>query len=156
MARTGCNRKRVAERRLYTAVKERCATLVARVATGLLQWEFSRSGFSVFGAKLVMSSPCVFAAPRPRGERFSTERSARSGLCHEGTRSGSVVMAKVCEICGRGPQFGNRISHAHNVNKRRWNVNLQTVHAVISGAGKRIRVCTSCIRSGKVQKAPLA
>lgn len=67
-----------------------------------------------------------------------------------------VLMARVCEVCGRGPQFGNRISHAHNVTKRRWNLNLQSVHALVNGAGKRIRVCTSCIRSGKVQKAPLA
>lgn len=62
-------------------------------------------------------------------------------------------MAKVCEVCGKGPQFGNRISHAHNVTKRRWNVNLQNVHAVMNGATKHIRVCTSCIRNGKVQKA---
>lgn len=62
-------------------------------------------------------------------------------------------MAQVCKLCGRGPQFGNRISHAHNVTKRRWNLNLQTVKAVIEGANKRIRVCTSCIRSNKVQKA---
>ncbi len=44
-------------------------------------------------------------------------------------------MAKTCEFCGRGPQFGNRISHAHNVTKRRWNLNLQSVHAVVKGAG---------------------
>ena len=62
-------------------------------------------------------------------------------------------MAKVCEVCGRGPVFGNRVSHAHNVTKRRWNVNLQQVHAVVNGTNKRIRVCTSCIKSGKVQKA---
>ena len=62
-------------------------------------------------------------------------------------------MAQVCEVCGRGPQFGNRISHAHNVTKRRWNVNLQTDHALVNGANRRIRACTSCIRSGKVQKA---
>jgi large subunit ribosomal protein L28 len=62
-------------------------------------------------------------------------------------------MAKVCEVCGRGPRFGNRISHAHNVTKRRWNLNLPTVRAIVNGASKRIRVCTSCIRSGKVQKA---
>jgi len=37
-------------------------------------------------------------------------------------------MAKVCDICGRGPQFGHKISHAHNVSKRRWNLNLQSVH----------------------------
>jgi large subunit ribosomal protein L28 len=62
-------------------------------------------------------------------------------------------MARVCDVCGRGPQFGHRISHAHNVTKRRWNLNLQTVRAIVNGATKRIRVCTSCIRSGKVQKA---
>lgn len=62
-------------------------------------------------------------------------------------------MAKVCDVCGRGPLFGNRISHAHNVTKRRWNINLQAVRAVVNGASKRIRVCTSCIKSGKIQKA---
>ncbi|HML17301.1 MAG TPA: 50S ribosomal protein L28 [Bryobacteraceae bacterium] len=62
-------------------------------------------------------------------------------------------MAKACDICGRGPQFGNRISHAHNVTKRRWNVNLQTVHAMVNGAPKRIKACTSCIKNGRVQKA---
>ncbi len=62
-------------------------------------------------------------------------------------------MAKVCEMCGRGPVFGNRISHAHNVTKRRWNVNLQSVRAVVNGSSKRVKVCTSCIRNGKVQKA---
>jgi large subunit ribosomal protein L28 len=62
-------------------------------------------------------------------------------------------MAKVCEVCGRGPQFGNRVSHAHNVTKRRWNVNLQTVRAAVQGGSKRMRVCTSCIKSGKIQKA---
>ncbi len=61
-------------------------------------------------------------------------------------------MAKVCEMCGRGPQFGNRISHAHNVTKRRWNLNLQSVRAVMNGTHKRVRVCTSCIKNGKVVK----
>ena len=56
-------------------------------------------------------------------------------------------------MCGRGPQFGHKISHAHNVSKRRWNITLQSVRAVIKGATRRLRVCTSCIRSGKVQKA---
>jgi len=62
-------------------------------------------------------------------------------------------MAKECEICHRGPQFGNKISHAHNVTKRRWNINLQSVRALVKGASRRMRVCTSCIRSGKIQKA---
>jgi len=62
-------------------------------------------------------------------------------------------MAKVCDVCKRGPQFGNRISHANNATKRRWNINLQSVRALVNGASKRIRVCTSCIKNGKIQKA---
>ncbi|MEO8660995.1 MAG: 50S ribosomal protein L28 [Bryobacteraceae bacterium] len=61
-------------------------------------------------------------------------------------------MSKVCEVCHRGPAFGNRISHAHNVTKRRWNINLQSVRALVNGAARRLRVCTSCIKSGKIQK----
>jgi large subunit ribosomal protein L28 len=68
-------------------------------------------------------------------------------------RIGSKAMAQVCDICGKGPQFGNNISHAHNVTRRRWNVNLQAVKALVNGAPKRIRVCTSCIKSGKIAKA---
>ncbi|MBI4441980.1 MAG: 50S ribosomal protein L28 [Acidobacteria bacterium] len=62
-------------------------------------------------------------------------------------------MSRVCEVCGKGPQFGNKISHAHNVNRRRWNVNLQRVRAIINRGHVRIRVCASCLRSGRVTKA---
>jgi large subunit ribosomal protein L28 len=62
-------------------------------------------------------------------------------------------MSQVCEICGKGPQSGNNISHAHNVSRRRWNVNLRPVRAKVGTASKKMRVCTSCIRSGKVKKA---
>ena len=62
-------------------------------------------------------------------------------------------MAHKCDICGKGPQFGNNISHANNVTKRRWNVNLRPVKASISGGTKRVRVCTGCIKAGKVSKA---
>ena len=61
-------------------------------------------------------------------------------------------MAQVCELCGKGPQFGNNISHAHNVTRRRWNPNLQAVRAKVGGAVKRVRVCTSCIKAGKIVK----
>jgi len=62
-------------------------------------------------------------------------------------------MAKSCEICGKGPQFGNRVSHANNRTKRRFEPNLQTVRALVNGAAKRIRVCTRCLKAGKVLKA---
>jgi large subunit ribosomal protein L28 len=63
-------------------------------------------------------------------------------------------MALACEICGKKPSYGNVISHAHNVRRRRWNPNLRSVKAVIKGVRKKVRVCTSCIRSGRVTKIP--
>jgi len=62
-------------------------------------------------------------------------------------------MAMRCKICGKGPSFGNVISHANNTRRRRWNPNLQRVRAVVDGVRMQIRVCTSCIRSGRVTKA---
>src|SRR5580765_575842 len=70
--------------------------------------------------------------------------------------SGVNAMAQVCDICGKGPQFGNKISHAHNVSRRRWNVNLRPVRARVNGANKRVRVCTTCLKSGKVVKASVS
>ncbi len=62
-------------------------------------------------------------------------------------------MAQRCEICGKGPQFGNRVSHAHNVTHRRFNPNLQSIRAIDGkGTRQRVRVCTRCLRSGKVTK----
>jgi len=62
-------------------------------------------------------------------------------------------MAQVCDICGKGPRYGNNISHAHNVTRRRWNPNLQLVKAIVNGTPQRLRVCATCIKSGKVAKA---
>jgi large subunit ribosomal protein L28 len=62
-------------------------------------------------------------------------------------------MAQVCEICGKRPRSGNNISHAHNVTKRRWNINLRPVRAKVANGSKRMRVCAGCLRSGKVTKA---
>ncbi len=42
-------------------------------------------------------------------------------------------MARVCSVCGKGPQFGHNVSHAHNLTKRRFNPNLQTLRAMING-----------------------
>jgi large subunit ribosomal protein L28 len=63
-------------------------------------------------------------------------------------------MAKICEICGKKPMVGNHVSHAHNVNKRRFNPNLQNVRAMHNGRAQKMVVCTSCIKSGLVVKAP--
>jgi large subunit ribosomal protein L28 len=61
-------------------------------------------------------------------------------------------MAQRCELCGKGPITGNRVSHAHNVTHRRFNPNLQRVRAIVDGVQRRVRICTRCLRSGKVQK----
>ena len=44
-------------------------------------------------------------------------------------------MAAVCDICGKGPGFGNRVSHSHRRTPRRWNPNIQVVLAVSGQAG---------------------
>jgi large subunit ribosomal protein L28 len=62
------------------------------------------------------------------------------------------MMSRKCDICGKGPTVGNTVSHAHNLNKRRWLPNLQRVHALIKGKPKTIHACTRCIRSGAVEK----
>ncbi len=62
-------------------------------------------------------------------------------------------MARVCELCGKGPRYGNQISHAHNVSQRVWQPNLQRVRVAWNGARKRLRICTRCLRSGVVAKA---
>ena len=58
-----------------------------------------------------------------------------------------AVFRNLLRLRGRGPQFGNKVSHAHNVTKRRWNINLQKVRATVNGANMHVRVCTSCIKT---------
>lgn len=61
-------------------------------------------------------------------------------------------MARRCEICGKGPQSGNNVSHANNKTRRRWLPNLQKVRGVVNGATRSMKVCTRCIKSGRVVK----
>lgn len=63
-------------------------------------------------------------------------------------------MAQRCDVCGKGPQFGNNVSHANNRTRRRFNPNLQSVRTVrTQGGTERQRVCTRCIKAGKIVKA---
>jgi large subunit ribosomal protein L28 len=46
------------------------------------------------------------------------------------------------------------VSHSHRRTPRRWNPNIQSVRAALTGGGRqRMNVCTSCIRAGKVARA---
>jgi len=64
-------------------------------------------------------------------------------------------MARICDICGKGPVVGNNVSHAHNKTKKVWYPNLQKVRTIDKDTKevKRLRVCTRCLRSGAVEKA---
>lgn len=64
-----------------------------------------------------------------------------------------ILMAAVCEVCGKGPSWGMSVSHSHVRTKRRWNPNIQRVRAIVKGAPRRVNACTACIKSGKVTKA---
>jgi len=64
-------------------------------------------------------------------------------------------VAANCDVCGKGPGFGHSISHSHRRTKRRWNPNIQRVKALVGDAGvtpKRLNVCTSCLKAGKVKR----
>jgi large subunit ribosomal protein L28 len=49
---------------------------------------------------------------------------------------------------------GQNVSHANNKTKRVILPNLQTVRAQVGGGVRRVKVCTRCLRSGKILKAP--
>jgi len=62
-------------------------------------------------------------------------------------------VAFACDICGKRHQSGHNVSHANNKTKRVFNPNLQRVRALVNGSHQHLRVCTRCLRSGRVQKA---
>lgn len=73
-----------------------------------------------------------------------------------------------CAICGKRPVIGKKITHRGmlkkdggvgrrtvRVNWRRFLPNLQKATVILNGTVKRVKVCTACLRSGRVPKAPL-
>jgi len=76
-------------------------------------------------------------------------------------------VSRVCEICGKKTQYGNRVTtrglpkrvggiglKTTGIVKRTYKPNLQRVRAVVGGAVRRIKVCTSCMKAGKITKPP--
>jgi large subunit ribosomal protein L28 len=61
-------------------------------------------------------------------------------------------MAFQCDICGKKRLVGNNVSHSNIKTKRVQRPNLQRVHAEVDGVRQHLRVCTRCLRSGKVVK----
>jgi len=58
-------------------------------------------------------------------------------------------VASTCDLCGKGPSFGNNVSHSMRKTRRRWNPNIQSIRTFIGGVSKRQNVCTSCMKAGK-------
>ena len=61
-------------------------------------------------------------------------------------------MAK-CEICQKGAHFGNNVSHSHRRSNAVWKSNVKSVRVCVNGTNKKMYVCTSCLRSGYVERA---
>ncbi len=56
-------------------------------------------------------------------------------------------MARKCEICGKGPQYGHNVSHSKVRTNRRFLPNLQMGTVSVGGKTVRAKVCTRCLRS---------
>lgn len=74
-------------------------------------------------------------------------------------------MARVCEICNKRTHVGNQIARrglakakggvgikTTGVTKRKFKPNIQRVRALVNGVTRRIKVCTQCMRAGKIKK----
>lgn len=62
-------------------------------------------------------------------------------------------MSKVCAICGKHAVAGCSISHSHRVTNRKFRPNIQHVTVVVDGHKKKMNVCSTCLKSGKVARS---
>lgn len=61
-------------------------------------------------------------------------------------------MAKRCEICGKEGRSGNKVSHSNRKTRRTWKPNIQSIRVEINGVIRRMKVCTKCLKAGKVKR----
>jgi large subunit ribosomal protein L28 len=62
-------------------------------------------------------------------------------------------MAQRCAICEKRPLVGHNVSHANNKTKKRSYPNLHRVKVKLDGTVSHLKVCTRCLKAGKVVKA---
>jgi large subunit ribosomal protein L28 len=75
-------------------------------------------------------------------------------------------MSQKCDVCGKTAHVGNAVEQrgkakylggngrkTTGITKRKFKPNLQKIRVQEGGAAVRKKVCTQCIRSGRVQKA---
>lgn len=63
--------------------------------------------------------------------------------------------SSVCEICDKRPWVGKQVSFSHRRSSKTWKPNIQKVKVLKDGRAQRVKVCTSCIKAGKVVRAPI-
>lgn len=58
-------------------------------------------------------------------------------------------MSRVCELSGKGPMVGNKISHANNKSKRRFlpNLNDVTLLSDVLGQSFKLRISSAALRT---------
>ena len=61
-------------------------------------------------------------------------------------------VASVCDVCGKGPGFGKNVSFSHRRTSRRFNPNIQRRRTMVGKTPRRLNVCTSCIKAGKITR----
>ncbi|MCI8464991.1 MAG: 50S ribosomal protein L28 [Lachnospiraceae bacterium] len=61
-------------------------------------------------------------------------------------------MAK-CAICEKGAHFGKKVSHSNRKSNKMWSSNVKSVRVKVNGGTRKMYVCTSCLKSGLVERA---
>ncbi|MCI1208490.1 MAG: 50S ribosomal protein L28 [Treponema sp.] len=61
-------------------------------------------------------------------------------------------MSRTCDVCGKSPIYGNKVSKSKNHARRSWKPNLVKIKTEIDGTTRTYNVCTRCLRSGFVDK----
>jgi len=56
---------------------------------------------------------------------------------------------QICELTGKGKQFGNNVSFSQRHTKKVWKPNLQSKTVVVDGKKVRLRISTQAIRTLK-------
>jgi len=96
--------------------------------------------------------PVRLALPAPVGYPSTTVPAAPGTTTYLASTQWSDPVASVCDVCGKRPGFGNNVSHSHRRTPRRWNPNIQRVRAKVGRTPRRLNVCTSCIKAGKITR----
>ncbi len=61
-------------------------------------------------------------------------------------------MSRTCDICGKHPIHGCKVSKTYNHTKRTWKPNLVRIKTEVGGTTLTVNVCTRCLRSGFITK----